>query len=482
MYRKFSKLIFILVSVSLVFLLTWCAENEPLAPDPAAESIETNIVAGPAEGAQLAFNSTVTFTWDGSISPGTISAFSYMLTMGTDTMYINTSGQKSFSQSNMQTGNYTFSVYAMGTHDEEIFVDASPATRNFTVGAADALAPVVTFVQSPKVNSYASTGSNMFFEWTATDPSTGGGIVSYEFALEDQSVAVGDVSWSTPTLLTSQKSYFNLANGDMRFWVRATDVSGATGTASSDFVIKDPDVLFVIGGAMTAADVTFWHDNALRDFAYEDFYTSDAASLIAKLNSGQYSSVVWALKNDYASVTDAAEYTDVYATGTIAEAFYNFEQGGGHIWVVSSEVMWMFDDIGTPIAGDSTFATNVLHAASYNENSHNFQGATSTGVGSYQVVVVDGNATFDWVDQVDPTADAEAIYGFTPTQVAIDAGFGNGEPCGIRYPAGAANPGDTKVVFLGFYLTDSSQPAACKAGDIYNLATTVFTDFGENND
>lgn len=480
MYKKISKLLFIVFAVSLVFLLTWCAENEPLAPADPEQPIETILTAGPDEGATLAFNSTATFTWDGTVSPGYITAFTYtFVNTGTgDTIHSATDLQKSFSASGLATGAYSFSVYAHGLDDETELMDESPVVRNFTVGTADANAPVVTILQGPKANSYAATGASMFFEWEATDPSVGGSIVSYQYALADSSVDQANLTWSEATLVTSQKSYYNLPNATYRFWVKATDISGAEGIATRDFVVKEPDILFAIESAMTTADIEFWHENALRDFAYEDFHVTDAASFIAKLNSGQYSTVIWAWKNGYSAIDDSANYADVTAAGSLAEAVYNYEQAGGHLWIISSEVMWMHDDHGIPITGAFTFATNVLHAASYNEASNNFQGATSTGLSTYQNIIVDGQATFTWVDQINPTADAEAIYGFTPTQVAIDAGFGNGEPCGIRYPT----TGETKVVFLGFYLTDSSQPAACKTEDVYNLATTVLTDMGENND
>ena len=490
MYRKFSKLIFIVFSVSLVFLLTWCAENEPLAPDAEAEAIETTIEAGPADGATLSFNSTVTFTWDGTMSPGAISAFTSTMVMGTDTLYTNTSGQKSYSRSGLMTGSYTFSVYAMGVDGEDTYTDSSPATRTFSVGAADNLAPAVTILQSPKANSYAATGSNLFFEWTASDPSTGGEIVSYEYALEDQSVAVGDVTWSTATLLTTQKGIYNAPNGDWRFWVRATDVSGLTGTASTDFVVKDPDVLFAIEPSLFTADVTFWKTNALRDFAYEEYHVTDAASFIAKLNSGQYSSVVWAFGNPHgatgglSAMADSANWADITAAGTLAEAVYNYEQNGGHLWILGPEVLYQLDGyntidwqqviVGTDtsyITGPNSFARNVLHLEDFIHDD-DFQGATTTGLSTYPSIIVDGQATFIWCDALVPTSDSESIYTFSAT-----SGF-EGEVCGLRYPT----TGETKVVFCSFYLTDSSQPAAVKAEDVYNLATTVLTDFGENND
>jgi len=479
MNKKFSKILFILIGVSMIFLLTWCAENEPTAPEPSAQPIETKLTAGPDENAVLAFNSAVTFTWDATIYPGYITGFTYSFINATtgDTATVSNM-QKSLSRTGLTTGTYKFTVYAHGAYGDSVYMDATPVVRNFTVGAADADAPVITILQSPKENSYASTGSNAFFEWEATDPSTGGGIVSYAFALEDSSVDVANVNWSDNNLAYTQKSYYNLVNGTYSFWIKATDVSGASSTEALDFVIKTPDVLFAIEPALTSADVKFWHTNALRDFAYEDFYVSDEASFIAKLNSGQYSTLVWAWKNAYSALADSATFSDVTVAGTVAKAVYDFEQAGGHIWIVSAEVMWMQDDYGIAIAGANTFATKVLHASGYNEDANDFKGATAEAISTYPNVVVDGNASFTWVDVIEPTTDAETIYTFTP----YDGGVFDGESCGIRYPAGATNPGDTKVVFLGFYLTDSSQPAACKAGDVYDLATTVFTDFGENED
>ncbi len=489
MNKKFFKLLNILLLSSLVLLVTWCAENEPLAPDLEPEAIETTIEAGPADGAQLAFNSTVTFNWDGSMNPGVISTFTYILTMGTDTLSTSTSGQKSYSRSGLETGSYSFSVYATGIDGEDTVDDASPAARNFSVGAADAMAPSVTILQGPKVDSYASTGANVSFEWTATDPSIGGGIVSYEYALEDSSVGVASVTWSAATLLTTQKSYSNMADGTWRFWVRATDVSGLTGTASTDFVVKPSDILFAIESGLSEASVSYWHTNVLRDFAYEDFYVSDVASFIAKLNSGQYSSLVWpfgsAQSDAISAVADSANWADVTAPGTLAEAVYNFEQNGGHVWILAAELLyqlygygvedWQQVIVGTDtsyVTGPNTFARNILHLEDYNHDD-DFQGGTSTGLSTYQDFIVDGNATMVWCDALTPTSDAEAIYTFS------NGGYA-GETCAVRYPT----TGETKVVFGAFYFSDTNTNhlAAVKAEDAYNMATTIFTDFGENND
>ena len=489
MNLKLLKIFKIFLIASLALLLTWCAENEPLAPDAVDQAIETQLTAGPDEGATLAFNSAVTFIWDGTISPGHIIGFTYTYeNTGTgDTLYTATDMQKSYSRTGLETGSYRFTIYATGVAGEDTSVDASPVVRNFSVGAADADAPVVSILQGPKANSYTSTGSNVSFEWTATDPSTGGSIVSYQYALADSSVDVANLVWSTATIATTQKSYFNLTNATYRFWVQATDVSGLSSTASVDFVVKPADVLFAIESGLTAADVAYWHTNVLRDFAYEDFYVSDAASFIAKLNSGQYSTLVWtfgASQNDGISAfADSANFADVTAAGTAAEAVYNFEQGGGHVWIVAAELLyqlygydvedWQEVIVGTDtsyVTGPNTFARNILHLESY-EHDANFQGAISTGLSTYQDFIVDGMATMIWCDALTPTTDAESIYTFS------SGGF-VGESCAIRYPT----TGETKVVFCAFYLTDSNHLAAVKTADTYALATTVFTDFGENND
>ncbi len=480
MIKKLSKMLFILIGMSLVFLLTWCAENEPMAPEEQAEAIQTMLTAGPADGATLAFNSAVTFVWDGTISPGHITGFTYMYenTGTADTLFTTTDMQKAFSRSGLETGDYRFSVYATGASGEDTSVDASPVVINYSVGTADALVPVVTILQGPKADSYAATGSSAFFEWTATDPSIGGSIVSYQYALADSSVADTSLAWSVATLSTTQMSFFNLANTTYRFWVKATDVSGASGVEWTDFVVKDADVLFAIEPGLTAADITFWKTNALRDFAYEEYYVSDAASLVAKFNSGQYSSVVWIWKNDYSATLDSANFSDVTVAGTVAEAAYDFEQAGGHLWIMGSEVMWGLDDVGAIVSGGNAFATQVLHTSGYDEAGGNFQGVNGAGVGTYADIIVDGNATFTWCDELVPTADAEEISTF---YIPADT-LWHGRTAAIRYPIGLTNPGDTKVVFGGFYMTDSSQPAACKTADVYSFATTVLTDFGENED
>jgi hypothetical protein len=481
MNPKIFKLVLFLVVAILVCLFNSCAENEPTAPEEKAIPIETSIIAGPAENEVVGFNSSVTFSWDGEIRPGHITAFTYLfLQIGatTDTLYNNTALERTYSESELETGNYRFIVYAHGVQDDSEYVDQTPAVRNFSAGAPDQLAPIVTIDRGPKEDSYASTGSSVFFEWSATDPSPAGGIVSYQFALDDSSVAEGGLVWSEPRLETEQAAFYNLSNGTYRFWIKATDVGATSATATRDFVIKTPDVLFAIDGSYTDADIKFWHENALRDFAYEDYNVSDKADFIAKLQSGQYSSVIWAWKYDYSVLLDSAEFVDVTEAGTVAEAVYNYIQNGGHLWVVGSELMWGLEDYGIDISGANTFNNIVLHTASYNEDEDNFQGCVATASGqasNYPNMIVDGQATFTWCDQTDPTTDAVAIYNFS-------TGDFEGEPCAVRYPADAPNPGDTKVVFMGFYLTDSTQPAAMKSSDVYDMATVLLTAFGENED
>jgi hypothetical protein len=493
MNPKIFKLVLFLVVALLVCMFNGCAENEPTAPEETPIPIETSILAGPAENEVLGFNSAATFSWDGEINPGHITAFTYLLLqMGatTDTLYINTALERTFSESELGTGDYRFVVYAHGVQDDSEYVDQTPAVRNFSVGTADALAPVITIDQGPKQDSYASTGSSVFFEWSATDPSPAGGIVSYEYALADISVAEVDLEWSEPRLETTQMSFYNLANGSYRFWAKANDVGGSSATASRDFVIKTPDVLFAIDGPYSAADIKFWHENALRDFAYEDYNVSDKADFISKLQSGQYSSVVWAWKNDFSALLDSAEFVDVTEAGTVAEAVYNYAESGGHLWVIGAEIMYGLDAAvdaldwqevieGTDtsyVTGPNTFARKVLHVTDWNED--DFQGCVATAAGqagNYPDMIVDGQATFSWCDFTPPTDDAVAIYNFS-------TGALEGEPCAVRYPSDAPNPGDTKVVYMAFYLTDSTQPAAMKTSDVYNMATTLFTAFGENED
>ena len=493
MNPKIFKLVLFLVVTLLVCMFNGCAENEPTAPEEKPIPIETSIIAGPAENEVLGFNSSATFSWDGEIRPGHITAFTYLfLQFGatTDTLFNNTALERTYSESELATGNYRFIVYAHGLQDDSVHVDQTPAIRNFSVGAADAIAPVITIDRGPKEDSYASTGSSVFFEWSATDPSPAGGIVSYEYALDDISVAEGDLEWSEPRKETTQKSYYNLANGSYRFWAKATDVGGSSATATRDFVIKTPDILFAIDGPYTDADLKFWHENALRDFAYEDYEVSDKADFIAKLQSGQYSSVVWAWKNDWSALLDSADFVDVTAAGTVAEAVYNYvESPNRHLWIIGAEILYGLDDVdalaweevidGTDtseVIGQNTFAREVLHVTSWDED--DFQGCVATAAGqagNYPNMIVDGQATFSWCDYTPPTDDAVAIYNFS-------SGGLEGEPCAVRYPADAPNPGDTKVVFMGFYLTDSSQPAAMKTSDVYDMATVLLTAFGENED
>lgn len=491
MNPKVFKLIVFLAVVLLMCMFNSCAENEPTAPEAAPKTLSTVITAGPADNEVLAFNSAATFTWDGDIRPGTITGFTYLFMeidgATIDTLYMNTAMERLFSQKNLTTGNYRFAVYAHAEQDDEEIMDQTGAVRSFSVSPPLGTQPIVTIVQGPKQNSYASTGSHVFFEWSASDPTPGGSIASYAYALADSATPEGDLEWSEESPIITQIAFYNLANGTYRFWAKATNIGGVSAVASSDFVIKTADVLWAVDGPYTSGDLKFWRENVLRDFAYEEYHVSDKAGFISKLQSGQYSSVVWAWKNDWSALLDSAEFADVTAAGTVAEAAYDYAEGGGHLWIIGAEIMygldagldaldWQMVVEGTDtsyVTGPNTFARNVLHVTDWNED--DFQGCLRTGVGNYNDMVVDGNATFSWCDWTPPTTDAIAIYNFS-------SGALEGQPCAVRYPADAPNAGNTKVVYMAFYLTDTTQPAAMKASDVYQMATTLFTDFGENLD
>ena len=87
--------------------------------------------------------------------------------------------------------------------------------------------------------------------------------------------------WSTPYLETTQAAYYNLTNATYRFYAKATDIAGSSSVTSLDFVVKTPDILFAIdGGSYSSGDIKFWHENVLKDFAYEDYHVSDKAGFI----------------------------------------------------------------------------------------------------------------------------------------------------------------------------------------------------------
>jgi hypothetical protein len=484
------KYVFILMLLVLVSVSPYnCAENESLAPEIEAISIETIILAGPEENEILAFNSTVTFTWDGQIKPGYISGFTYSLAQVID----DTTSQiidhydsilvRSFSRPNMKNGQYRFMVYAYGIDRDSSYVDDTPEFVNFQVDEADSLAPVMTILYGPKEDSYVASGADMFFEWTASDPSPGGAIVSYSYALADSSLKETEVSWSQPRFETTQMVYDNLTDGTYRFWIRASDVSEMTTTITRDFVVKPADILFVIDRGLDELTIDFWHQFVLPDFACEDFYlTANPADFLNKIDASEYSSIVWA-GNTRTSILDGGEFAKADSVGSLAEALDQYIDNGGHLWINGSEIL--YDLGGNTWPGgtyeDNSFVKDVLHIIASDESGDNFQGGISTGIEGYNTVIVDGNATFSWCDRVDPDPGvSETILTFD----SPDAGF-MGQSAAVRFPAGVTLPGETKVIFFGFSLTDYSDPEAPKAvktDDIYQLATTILRDFGENLD
>jgi len=475
MYKQNIKNVALcIVILSLTFWAINCGKDEPTRPQLFQIPLETIITAGPSDGENLVWGATATFTWKGEVYPGDIFTFEYTFTsiVGGDTTVVTAQSlQRSISYSDLQQGEYQFSVAAMASADDDTLLDDSPATRSFAVIVAEQAPPSVEIISGPKEKSFAATNADIFFSWQGM-AQAGREMDAYSYRLNVDGVDGEWSDWAKPFVNTA---YNNLANGKYTFQVKARDNAGQESTTERQFQVKNPDILFAIEGALSSDDLKYWHDNVLKDFAYEDYTVSDAASFNAKLDANVYSTVVWAWKNDYSAVLDSANFSDITSAGTVAEALYNYEQAGGHLWIMGSEIMWGLDDMGAIVSGESAFATQVLHCASYNEDDANFQGANSVGVGNYNSIVVDGNATFPWCDQIDPTADAETILVFASGAFA-------GQSTAVRYPAGAANPGEVKVIFCGFYITDSTQPAAVKTTDVYQLATTIFDDFGENLD
>ena len=463
-----------LVIFSLAFWAINCGKDEPTRPQLSPEPLETIITAGPTDGENLVWGATATFTWKGKVYPGDIFNFEYIFTSivsGDTTADTTQALQRTISYSDLEQGEYQFSVAAIAIAEEDTLTDESPAIRYFSVAEAEQAPPSVEITSGPKEKSFAATNADIFFSWQGT-PQAGREIDAYSYRLNVDGVEGTWSDWAKPHVNTA---YNNLTNGKYIFEVKARDNAGQESTVDRQFHVKNPDVLFAIENALTSDDLKYWHENVFKDFAYEDYRVSDVASFVAKLDANVYSTVVWVWKNDYSVVLDSANFSDVTSAGTVAEAMYNYEKAGGHLWILGSEIMWGLDDMGAIVVGESAFATQVLHCASYNEDDANFQGANSIGIGSYNSIVVDGNATFAWCDQIDPTSDAETILTFS-------SGAFEGQSTAVRYPAGAVNPGEVKVIFCGFYITDSSQPAAVKSTDIYQLATTIFNDFGENLD
>ena len=481
------KRIFLLFCFTLLFNFSFhCAENEPVAPEPPEIQLETVIKSGPEEGAILPHNSTVTFSWDGTIRPGEIIAFSYTFEeILSDSSFRFISGDegmiRSFNKSKLDTGQFRFSVRAYAWNGDSICTDYTPAIRNFSV-VADSLAPQISLLSGPEDGSYIAIGNSVFFEWTASDPSPGGEIVSYSFTLADSSADESILDWSEPRLETTQIAYYKLQEGVYRFWLKATDVSGLFTIVSRIFTVR-PLILFVIDQGLTAYDVDFWHQHVLKDIAYEDFYlTSDPADFLNKLNPIMYPSIIWA-GNDGTSILPGSEFVDITVEGSLAEGLDHYVNDGGHLWISGSEILFTLgNDIWPPMVYQgNSFVREVLHIIYSDESSDNFQGGQSTGIGNYNNIFTEGGVTFDWCDRVEPVpGEAETILTF----VSQDTNFMD-QSVAIRYPAGVDDPGSTHIIYCGFYIADLSNPGNPKTlnpTDIYQFATTVFTAFGENLD
>jgi hypothetical protein len=239
---KKVKICLIVIFLFITFFQNHCAENEIMAPEQSTISIETILKAGPEEAAILPHNSAATFTWDGVIQPGEIVAFSYSLDKILGNSLFNFSKDKalvrSFSKYNLQEGDYIFSVFAHAEYGDSSYTDDTPAIRHFSV-VADSLAPVITILRGPEEGATFPSATSIFFEWTAVDPSPAGEIVSYSFALVDQSIGESEVLWSRPRLETTQMAYYKLEGNSYRFWLKATDISRLSTVVSRSFVINE---------------------------------------------------------------------------------------------------------------------------------------------------------------------------------------------------------------------------------------------------
>ncbi|MBN2010137.1 hypothetical protein JW960_12400 [candidate division KSB1 bacterium] len=488
MYKYLNKiLVLVIILLTCVILIVNCGKDEPTRPASINIPVETTIVAGPADGETLVWGATATFTWKGEISPGDIIAFEYSLIStvnGETSSRTATSLQRSISYSELSEGSYEFRVTAIAIVEEDTIFDSSPAVRTFTVGTASQMPPAIEITAGPREKSFAATGADIFISWIGS-AQEGRQVITYSFRLN---TSTAEAAWSDWAHAQTNIAYSSLPNAKYTFEVKVRDNTGQESTTKQlHFEIKTPDVLFIVDQANSSEDIVYWKKNCLRDFACEQYLLSSnnqAGELVSKINSGQYSTIVWSGGTGKSVLTGAEASGDTTATGdgpivsgTVAHTITTFLNNGGHIWICGADILYSFGNDTWPPATYSagSFVHDVLHISSSNEDDANFQGGQ--GELGYPDFIVDGNATFAWCDQCDPTADAEAIYLFNSPVPDFD-----GQSVSVRYPAGATNPGDTQVVFSGFYLTDSSQPAAIKISDAYNLASKIFDDFGENMD
>ena len=161
---------------------------------------------GPIGGSTVPTNS-VSFTWSGADSDGTI--VDYEAVLSGPTSVTETIASTSITFDNLQNGSYTVCVTARDNSDNT----SLPACTSFDVDALDLTPPTVQIDQGPADGSVLND-PQVLFAWSGSD--SDGSIESYELDLS------GPLTVNNETTDT-QATFEPLTNGSYTFCVRARD-------------------------------------------------------------------------------------------------------------------------------------------------------------------------------------------------------------------------------------------------------------------
>ena len=181
---------------------------------------ETQIVSGPANASTIGANST-TFGFTGTDDLTPTGSLSYQSRLDGGA-WSATAGSTIATLSNLADGPHTFDVRAVDLGGN---IDATPATRSFTV---DALGPVVTIVTGPAASACLNTTSAAF-SWSATDAVTPQGQIVFAWQLDGGVATAFD-----PTTSTTLSA---LGEGQHTFTIQSRDGSGHVTSLARTFQV-----------------------------------------------------------------------------------------------------------------------------------------------------------------------------------------------------------------------------------------------------
>ena len=161
---------------------------------------------GPIGGSTVTTTS-VSFTWAGVDSDGSIADYEAALTGPTSTT--ETTASTSITFENLQNGSYTLCITAQDNNGNT----SLPACTSFDVDAAELIPPTVQIEQGPP-NGSIHNETHVLFGWSGSDPD--GSVVLYEVDLS------GPLTVNNETTDT-QATFQPLTDGSYTFCVRAQD-------------------------------------------------------------------------------------------------------------------------------------------------------------------------------------------------------------------------------------------------------------------